>query len=144
VGGGGGEVVRFVAMGLVGWVTSGRHRTTLLLSLAFILAHADEMLLPGVYREIALVLHVSPVGLGTLTFIRSFFQSTCSPFAAYAAVNHNRVSVIALGAILWALATYAAGLSTSYEQVAKSQNPKSQTPFVSSLRKSITRVLFLT
>lgn len=99
------------------WLKSARNQTLCLVSLALIIAQADEALLPGVYREIALVLHVSPVGLGTLTMIRTLSQASFSPLAAYAAVNHNRVSVIALGALLWTLATYAAGFSNTYWQV---------------------------
>lgn len=91
-------------MELLKWWTNERRRTLLLVSLACILGEADEALLPGVYREISLALNVSPVGLGTLTLIRSLSQAICSPLAAYAAVHHNRASVIALGALLWALA----------------------------------------
>lgn len=99
------------------WFWSGRNHTLILVSLAFIIAHADEALLPGVYREISSALHVSPVGLGTLTMIRTMTQASCSPLASYAAVHHNRVSVISLGALLWTLATYASGLSSTYAQV---------------------------
>lgn len=109
--------VVFVKMEKLKWWTNERRRTLLLVSLACILGEADEALLPGVYREISLALHVSPVGLGTLTLIRSLSQAICSPLAAYAAVHHNRASVIALGALLWALATYFTGFSTSYGQV---------------------------
>lgn len=109
--------VVFVKMEKLKWWTNERRRTLLMVSLACILGEADEALLPGVYREISLALHVSPVGLGTLTLIRSLSQAICSPLAAYAAVHHNRASVIALGALLWALATYFTGFSTSYGQV---------------------------
>ena len=114
--------MKMIEMEWLQWFGSGRNHTLILVSLAFIIAHADEALLPGVYREISAVLHVSPVGLGTLSMIRTITQASCSPLAAYAAVHHNRVSVISLGALLWTLATYASGFSSSYAQVYRSKS----------------------
>ena len=78
---------------------------------------ADEALLPGVYMEIGLAMHASPAKLGSLTLVRSLVQAIFAPLAAYAAVNHNRTHVIALGAVLWAVATFFVGISATFTQV---------------------------
>ncbi|GLJ49766.1 hypothetical protein SUGI_1056730 [Cryptomeria japonica] len=95
--------------------------TLVLVNLAGIMEKADEALLPGVYREVGLALHTSPTGLGSLTLLRSLTQAACFPVAAYLAVHHNRAHVIALGAFLWAFATFLVGISTTFLQVAVSR-----------------------
>ncbi|KAJ7556696.1 hypothetical protein O6H91_05G094500 [Diphasiastrum complanatum] len=96
-------------------------RTLVLVNLAAIMEKADESLLPGVYRELGLQLHASPASLGSLTLLRSLTQTLCFPLAAYLAVHHDRASVIALGAFLWAIATLCVGISSTFLQVAISR-----------------------
>lgn len=96
-------------------------RTLVLVNFAAIMEKADEALLPGVYREVGLALHTSPTGLGSLTLLRSLTQAACFPLAAYLAVHHNRAHVIALGAFLWAAATFLVGISTTFLQIAVSR-----------------------
>ncbi|TYJ35511.1 hypothetical protein E1A91_A05G242300v1 [Gossypium mustelinum] len=94
--------------------------TLVLVNLAGIMERADESLLPGVYKEVGAALHTDPTGLGSLTLFRSIVQSACYPIAAYLAVRHNRAHVIALGAFLWAAATFLVAFS-SFFQVAISR-----------------------
>ncbi|PON55023.1 Major facilitator [Parasponia andersonii] len=95
--------------------------TLVLVNLAGIMERADESLLPGVYKEVGSALHTDPTGLGSLTLFRSIVQMACYPLAAYLAVHHNRAHVIALGAFLWATATFLVGLSSTFFQVAVSR-----------------------
>ncbi|KAG9156067.1 hypothetical protein Leryth_020664 [Lithospermum erythrorhizon] len=95
--------------------------TLLLVNIAGIMERADESLLPGVYKEVGEALHTDPTGLGWLTLFRSMVQSLCYPLATYLAVRHNRAHVIALGAFLWATATFLVAVSSSYFQVAVSR-----------------------
>lgn len=96
-------------------------RTLVLVNLAGIMEKADEALLPGVYQEVGLALHISPTQLGSLTLLRSITQAACYPLAAYLALHRNRAHVIALGAFLWAAATFLVGISTTFAQVAVSR-----------------------
>ncbi|KAL8127471.1 hypothetical protein AgCh_014399 [Apium graveolens] len=48
-------------------------------------------------------------------------QSACYPLAAYLALHYNRAHVIALGAFLWATATFLVGFSSTFLQVAISR-----------------------
>ncbi|XP_047050651.1 uncharacterized protein LOC124655861 [Lolium rigidum] len=93
-------------------------RTLLLVNLAAIMESADEALLPAVYQEVGAALHATPMGLGALTLCRSFVQAACYPLAAYAAVRYNRAHVIAVGAFLWAAATFLVAVSGTFAQVA--------------------------
>lgn len=95
--------------------------TLVLVNLAGILERADESLLPGVYNEVGAALHTDPTGLGSLTLFRSIVQSSCYPLAAYLAVRHDRTFVIALGAFLWAFATFLVGFSSTFFEVAVSR-----------------------
>ncbi|KAI5324542.1 hypothetical protein L3X38_033615 [Prunus dulcis] len=95
--------------------------TLFLVNLASIMQRADESLLPGVYKEVGASLHTDPTGLGSLTLFRSIVQSACYPLAAYLAMRHNRAHVIALGAFLWAAATFLVGFSSTFLQVAVSR-----------------------
>ncbi|XP_059433049.1 uncharacterized protein LOC132166273 isoform X2 [Corylus avellana] len=95
--------------------------TLVLVNLAGIVERADESLLPGVYKEVGAALHTDPTGLGSLTLFRSIVQSSCYPLAAYLAVRHNRTHVIALGAFLWAAATFLVAISSTFSQVAVSR-----------------------
>ncbi|KAL5751528.1 hypothetical protein ACOSQ2_022035 [Xanthoceras sorbifolium] len=92
--------------------------TLVLVNIAGIMERADEALLPGVYKEVGAALHTDPTGLGSLTLFRSIVQASCYPLAAYLAVRHNRARVIALGAFLWAAATFLVAISTTFFQVA--------------------------
>ena len=94
--------------------------TLVLVNLAGIMERADESLLPGVYKEVGEALHTDPTGLGSLTLFRSIVQSSCYPLAAYLAVRHNRAHVIALGAFLWAAATFLVAISSTFFQVSLS------------------------
>jgi hypothetical protein len=91
--------------------------TLVLVNLAGIMERADESLLPGVYKEVGAALHTDPTGLGSLTLFRSIVQSSCYPLAAYLAVHHNRAHVIALGAFLWAAATFLVAISSTFLEV---------------------------
>ncbi|KAM7252897.1 hypothetical protein ACFE04_025515 [Oxalis oulophora] len=95
--------------------------TLLLVNLAGIMERADESLLPGVYKEVGAAIHTDPTGLGSLTLLRSMVQALCYPIAAYLAVRHNRAHVIALGAFLWAAATFLVAFSSTFFQVAVSR-----------------------
>ncbi|KAK4430580.1 hypothetical protein Salat_1358700 [Sesamum alatum] len=95
--------------------------TLVLVNLAGIMERADESLLPGVYKEVGAALHADPTRLGSLTLFRSIVQSSCYPLAAYLAVRHNRTHVIALGAFLWAAATFLVAISSTFAEVAISR-----------------------
>ncbi|KAM7253565.1 hypothetical protein ACFE04_021719 [Oxalis oulophora] len=95
--------------------------TLMLVYLAGIMERADESLLPGVYKEVGEALHTDPTGIGSLTLFRSIVQSLCYPLAAYLATRHNRAHVIALGAFLWAAATFLVAISSTFFQVAVSR-----------------------
>ncbi|XP_043698426.1 uncharacterized protein LOC122649126 [Telopea speciosissima] len=95
--------------------------TLILVYMAGIMERADESLLPGVYKEVGAALHTDPTGLGSLTLFRSIVQSSFYPLAAYLAINHNRAHVIALGAFLWAAATFLVAFSSTFFQVAFSR-----------------------
>ncbi|KAM1134837.1 hypothetical protein ACFX19_044620 [Malus domestica] len=95
--------------------------TLVLVNLAGIMERADESLLPGVYKEVGAALHTDPTGLGSLTLFRSIVQSACYPIAAYLAVRHNRAHVIAIGAFLWAAATFLVAFSSTFTEVAISR-----------------------
>ncbi|KAH6808169.1 Major facilitator superfamily protein [Perilla frutescens var. frutescens] len=92
-----------------------------LVNLAGIMERADESLLPGVYKEVGAALHADPTRLGSLTLFRSIVQSSCYPLAAYLAARHNRAHVIALGAFLWAAATFLVAISSTFTQLAISR-----------------------
>jgi hypothetical protein len=91
--------------------------TLILINLASIMERADEALLPAVYDQVGKAFGVSPSALGTLTFIRALVQALASPLAAYLTLRHNRIMVIAGGAVAWAIATAAVGSCTAYWQV---------------------------
>ncbi|XP_054807109.1 uncharacterized protein LOC129309529 isoform X2 [Prosopis cineraria] len=95
--------------------------TLVFVNLASIMERADESLLPGVYKEIGAALHTDPTGLGSLTLFRSIVQSLCYPLAAYLSMRYNRARVIALGAFLWAAATFLVAVSSTFLQVAISR-----------------------
>ncbi|CAI8618961.1 unnamed protein product [Vicia faba] len=95
--------------------------TLVLVNLAGIMERADTSLLPGVYKEIGAALNADPTALGSLTLYRSLVQSFCYPLAAYLATRHNRAHVIALGAFLWAVATFFVAISSTFLQVAISR-----------------------
>ncbi|XP_010937473.1 uncharacterized protein [Elaeis guineensis] len=101
--------------------TGEERRTLVLVNLAGIMERADEALLPAVYKEVGAALHATPTGLGSLTLLRSIIQAACYPLATYMAVRYNRTHVIALGAFLWAAATFLVALSSTFLQVAISR-----------------------
>jgi hypothetical protein len=126
-------------------------RTLVLVNLASIMERADEALLPAVYREVGAALHATPTGLGTLTLYRSIVQAACYPLAAYAASRHNRAHVIAVGAFLWAAATFLVAISETFLQVSPAaQHPlvllryNGQLTLVQSIRWLIVSPVFLT
>ena len=98
-------------------------RTLALVNLAAIMERADEALLPAVYQEVGAELHATPMGLGALTLYRSLVQAACYPLAAYAAERYNRAHVIAVGAVLWAAATFLVGVSETFAQVRSQEIP---------------------
>ncbi|KAK9230632.1 hypothetical protein WN944_023604 [Citrus x changshan-huyou] len=91
--------------------------TMVLVNLAGIMERADESLLPGVYKEVGVALRTDLTGLGSLTLFRSIVQSSCYPLAAYLSVHHNRAHVIALGAFLWAAATFLVAVSRGLNSI---------------------------
>ena len=46
-------------------------------------------------------------------------QAACYPLAAYAAVRYNRAHVVAVGAVLWAAATFLVAVSDTFLQVSR-------------------------
>ncbi|CAA6665048.1 unnamed protein product [Spirodela intermedia] len=92
--------------------------TLVMVNLAGIMERADEALLPAVYKEVGAALGATPAGLGSLTLFRSIVQSFCYPLAAYMGIHYNRTHVIALGAFLWAAATFLVAISSTFFQVA--------------------------
>ncbi|CAH9139375.1 unnamed protein product [Cuscuta epithymum] len=95
--------------------------TLVLVNFAAIMERADESLLPGVYKEVGAALHADPTRLGSLTLLRSIVQSACYPLAAYLAARHNRARVVAVGAFLWAAATFLVAISSTFAEVAISR-----------------------
>ncbi|KAL3621745.1 hypothetical protein CASFOL_034405 [Castilleja foliolosa] len=104
-------------MGKLGEMMASEKATLVLVNLAGIMERADEALLPGVYKEVGAALHADPTRLGSLTLFRSIVQSSCYPLAAYLAVRHNRSHVIALGAFLWAAATFLVAISSTFAEL---------------------------
>ncbi|XP_052166868.1 uncharacterized protein LOC127783730 [Oryza glaberrima] len=97
----------------------GARAATLLLAYAALaMERADAALLPAVYREIGAALRASPSALGSIALSRSVVQAACYPLAAYLAARHDRLTVIALGAFLWAAATLLIAVSTTFPQMA--------------------------
>uniref|UniRef100_A0ACD5ZUE1 Uncharacterized protein n=2 Tax=Avena sativa TaxID=4498 RepID=A0ACD5ZUE1_AVESA len=100
---------------------TARWRTLVLVNLTSMLEKADEVLLPGVYREVGLALGVSVTALGSLTLCRALVQALTFPLAAYASARHDRARVVAVGAFLWAAATFLVAISRTYLQMAISR-----------------------
>ncbi|XBJ12252.1 hypothetical protein VPH35_016813 [Triticum aestivum] len=100
---------------------STRRRTLVLVNLTSMLEKADEVLLPAVYREVGAALAVSPTALGSLTLCRALVQALSFPLAAYASARHDRAKVVAVGAFLWAAATFLVAISRTYLQMAISR-----------------------
>jgi predicted MFS family arabinose efflux permease len=96
---------------------SRRRWTLVLVNLASVLEKADEVLLPAVYREVGAALGASPTALGSLTLCRALVQAACYPLATYACARHDRARVVAVGAFLWAAATFLVAVSGSFLQV---------------------------
>ncbi|BAT07773.1 Os09g0371400 [Oryza sativa Japonica Group] len=95
----------------------GARAATLLLAYAALaMERADAALLPAVYREIGAGLRASPSALGSIALSRSVVQAACYPLAAYLAARHDRLTVVALGAFLWAAATLLIAVSTTFPQ----------------------------
>ncbi|TVU09357.1 hypothetical protein EJB05_42827, partial [Eragrostis curvula] len=94
-------------------------RAMLLLAFAAqAMERADAALLPAVFREIGDALQASPTALGSIALSRSIVQTACYPLAAYLSARHDRLTVIALGAFLWAAATFLIAFSTTFPQMA--------------------------
>ncbi|EES13816.1 hypothetical protein BDA96_07G133400 [Sorghum bicolor] len=100
---------------------SRRRWTLVLVNLASVLEKADEVLLPAVYKEVGAALGASPTALGSLTLCRALVQAACYPLAAYASARHDRARVVAVGAFLWAAATFLVAVSGSFLQMAISR-----------------------
>ncbi|XP_062196507.1 uncharacterized protein LOC133899532 [Phragmites australis] len=100
---------------------SRRRWTLVLVNLASVLEKADEVLLPAVYREVGAALGASPTALGSLTLCRALVQAASYPLAAYASTRHDRARVVAVGAFLWAAATFLVAISGSFLQMAISR-----------------------
>jgi MFS family permease len=109
---------------------SRRRWTLVLVNLASVLEKADEVLLPAVYKEVGAALDASPTALGSLTLCRALVQAACYPLAAYASARHDRARVVAVGAFLWAAATFLVAVSGSFVQVRPSPQfpPRSSSP----------------
>jgi hypothetical protein len=78
---------------------------------------ADAALLPVVYREIGDALRASPTALGSIALSGSIVLTACYPLTAYLAACHDQLSVIVLGALLWAAATFLIAFSATFPQV---------------------------
>ncbi|BFI31222.1 hypothetical protein MPTK2_3g19640 [Marchantia polymorpha subsp. ruderalis] len=92
--------------------------SVLLLNLAAMVERADEALLPALYAEVSADLGVGLPALEWITFVRALVQALAAPMAAYLALRHNRVHIVAAGAFCWALATASVAVSTSFWQAA--------------------------
>lgn len=92
-------------------------RTLVLVNVAAVVERADEALLPAVYREIGETFHASPSALGAISLARALCQALSFPLAALLVLLMPRVSIVALGAVVWGVATAGVGLGTSYLQV---------------------------
>ncbi|CAM6112254.1 unnamed protein product [Calypogeia fissa] len=103
------------------WWRDVLFRSLVLVCLASIMEQADEALLPSVYLEIGEALHASPAKLGSLTLLRSITQASFAPVAGFLAQQYNRASIIAGGALMWAVATFFVGISSTFTQVAVSR-----------------------
>jgi hypothetical protein len=66
---------------------------------------------------VGLALGVSVTALGSLTLCRALVQALSFPLAAYASARYDRASVVAVGAFLWAAATFLVAISRTYLQV---------------------------
>lgn len=94
-----------------------RQRTFFLIYLAAIVEKADEALLPAVFNEVGKAFGISPTGLGALTLACVLSQALSNPLAAFLAIQYDRSSVIAIGALIWAISTSAAAFSSNFHQV---------------------------
>ena len=82
----------------------------------FIIERGDESILPAVYKFLGAAFATDPRGLANIQLSRSLTQAAVAPFSGIAGDRFNRVHVIAVGAILWGLATIAMGLMTNIHQ----------------------------
>ncbi|CAM6100966.1 unnamed protein product [Calypogeia fissa] len=103
------------------WWRDVLFRSFVLVCLADIMETADVALLSAVYREIGVALHASPSQLGSLTLLRSITEALFSPVAGFLALQYNRASIIAAGALMWSVATFFVGISSTFAQVAISR-----------------------
>eukprot|EP00897_Mesotaenium_endlicherianum_P007666 jgi/Mesen1/6928/ME000036S06256 len=99
------------------WWNDPITRTLVLVNVAAIVEKADEALLPAVYKEVGTSFNVTPSALGTLTLVRALMQALSFPLAVFMALRHDRVYVIAVGALVWGIATSAVGFAVTYFQV---------------------------
>nr|XP_043616251.1 uncharacterized protein LOC122588192 [Erigeron canadensis] len=90
----------------------------IIINLASIMEHADENLLPSVYKEVSETFKAGPTNLGYLTFIRNFVQGLASPLAGILVLTYPRPIILTMGTLCWALSTFAVGGSRYYIQVA--------------------------
>jgi len=88
-------------------------KTFMLCCLVAIIDRADQMLLPAVYYEVSQSLHLGPVMLSTISACRGVTESLSSLVSGPLGEKYDRVYLIALGCIVWAVSTAAVGASTS-------------------------------
>eukprot|EP00850_Spirogloea_muscicola_P026286 SM006483S20485 [mRNA] locus=s6483:415:786:+ [translate_table: standard] len=104
----------------------GRRRVTAaLVALALAVDHADEVLLPSVYREVGDTRSISLHGLTVLTLARRLAQALACPIAAALTKRSHRGTVIAISIAACGATTAASGLSSSFAEVALHSSPTS-------------------
>jgi MFS family permease len=92
---------------------SVKAKTFLLCCLVAVADRADQMLLPSVYLEIGQSFDVTPSFLGIVSGSRGLATAVTSLLAGPLGSRYNRVSLIAIGSVVWGVATVCVGASTN-------------------------------
>ena len=98
----------------VPWCTTPRATTTfVLVCLVASIQEADRQILPAAYLEVCEAFHAGPSALGMATSLRGIAEAVVAVFAGPLGDRHDRVVLIAGGAIFWGLATILVGASST-------------------------------
>lgn len=93
-----------------------RQLTTLLVYFAAIVEKADEQVLPSVYFFAGTSWGASPTQLGQITLCRALVQALASPVSGFLGDRHDRISIIAVGCVIWGIMTSALAAATSVNE----------------------------
>eukprot|EP00210_Caulerpa_lentillifera_P003604 g3439.t1 len=93
-----------------------RQLTTLLVYFASIVEKADEQVLPSVYFFAGRSWGASPTQLGQITLCRALVQALSSPISGFLGDRYDRISVIAIGCLIWGIMTSAIAIANSINQ----------------------------